>query len=625
MKASCVLCLCVLAAVSFVAADDQRDASMTCAVTGPHDCQMLVAGQGMTFRRGNAGCGDRNIIDLLWVYTPEALQYWGSKDVVDAKCAEAVADANLTFANTELPFSVRTVGIQLTDYVEPAEGYEYLGHLQDPSDGYMDEVHAIRDEVAADIVVLITVVGCGVAYVAAGNPDYAFQQCSVVCWPSAFRHELGHNLGSQHYVNDSYGYFSWSSGHRLTPEGGTEIGTAMGGNNIPYYSNPRVTYGGVPTGVAPGPDEEADNYLAFLATVPMAAAFRCSGDCNGNGIDDATELAEGRASDCDGNGVPDDCQIDFDENGVIDVCDQLPVLIRVPEDLSSIQVALSVAESGVHEIVVGPGSYVGLVDTLGKGVTVRSTLGAAQTTLDAAGGPHALAIRAGEGPTTVIDGFTIRGGSGNSYGGGIFINEASPTIRNCVVTENSSTYAGGGLRVSAGAPLIEGCVFTGNVSSYGGGVSSWEGAPRFVDCTFSMNVSLSGGHGGGYSSWNCRPEFAGCRFEGNTAETGTGGGLFTNSNAKFLPLISTTTFCENTPDDINSTAWTDGGGNQFLASCPNCLADLTNDGSVGGDDLTILLGAWGQCGLGCREDLDNNGAVDGADLTLLLAAWGACP
>lgn len=224
------------------------------------------------------GCADADMIDVLWVCTPAAIDYMGSTEEMLLQCQIAVEDANTTFANTLLPFSVRIVGLHRTEYEETED---YLSHLQNPNDGYMDEVHGIRDAKGADIVALVTASGgCGVAWVAPDNPDYGFQECSAGCLLNAgahpFRHELGHNLGSQHYVTDTYGYFSWSSGHRLTPNSGTEIGTSMAGNNIPYFSNPNVYYGGVPTGVPIGPDEEADNYSAFLVTVPMVADFRCS-------------------------------------------------------------------------------------------------------------------------------------------------------------------------------------------------------------------------------------------------------------------------------------------------------------------------------------------------------------
>lgn len=53
----------------------------------------------------------------------------------------------------------------------------------------------------------------------------------------------------------------------------------------------------------------------------------------------------------------------------------------------------------------------------------------------------------------------------------------------------------------------------------------------------------------------------------------------------------------------------------------NCLGDLTDDGSVDGADLSLLLGAWG----GVGGDLTGDSVTDGADLSVLLGAWGSCP
>jgi large repetitive protein len=47
-------------------------------------------------------------------------------------------------------------------------------------------------------------------------------------------------------------------------------------------------------------------------------------DCNHNGIPDSCDLASGWFQDCDGNGVPDECQVDSDNNGVIDACEPAP-------------------------------------------------------------------------------------------------------------------------------------------------------------------------------------------------------------------------------------------------------------------------------------------------------------
>lgn len=56
---------------------------------------------------------------------------------------------------------------------------------------------------------------------------------------------------------------------------------------------------------------------------------------------------------------------------------------------------------------------------------------------------------------------------------------------------------------------------------------------------------------------------------------------------------------------------------------PACRADLDHDGTVGGADLGLLLGAWGACTTGnCLADLNGDGTIDGADLGALLGVWG---
>jgi len=47
-------------------------------------------------------------------------------------------------------------------------------------------------------------------------------------------------------------------------------------------------------------------------------------------------------------------------------------------------------------------------------------------------------------------------------------------------------------------------------------------------------------------------------------------------------------------------------------------ADLNGDGTVGAEDLAVLVGAWGEPGTG---DINLDGTVDASDLALLLGAW----
>jgi Lectin C-type domain len=52
-----------------------------------------------------------------------------------------------------------------------------------------------------------------------------------------------------------------------------------------------------------------------------------------------------------------------------------------------------------------------------------------------------------------------------------------------------------------------------------------------------------------------------------------------------------------------------------------CLADINLDGSIDEHDLSILIGNWGEFGIG---DLDDDGIVGQSDLMLLYEFWGPC-
>ena len=88
-----------------------------------------------------------------------------------------------------------------------------------------------------------------------------------------------------------------------------------------------MLYGGQPTGVSIGPDEEADNFTAFSQTAPWVADFRCSGDaCAGDVTRDGAVTFDDLLEVLSGWGVCGACLADLDGSGTVDFGDLLIVL-----------------------------------------------------------------------------------------------------------------------------------------------------------------------------------------------------------------------------------------------------------------------------------------------------------
>ena len=200
-------------------------------------------------------------------------------------------------------------------------------------------------------------------------------------------------------------------------------------------------------------------------------------------------------------------------------------------DFDTIQTGIDAAEEG-DTIQVAPGEYVvtSPITFQGKPITVRAEAGPEVTTIRMSDPPgrrvsfpynpdrfSVIIFESGETEASVLEGFTISNGTGclweyppspgPSYqvGAGIFCNGASPTITNCVISENhtetdrSIQDCGGGVALLNSSAVLQNCTISNNRTSYwAGGIYIFNGSPVLQDCIISDNeVTHAKGQGGG--------------------------------------------------------------------------------------------------------------------------------
>jgi hypothetical protein len=214
----------------------------------------------------------------------------------------------------------------------------------------------------------------------------------------------------------------------------------------------------------------------------------------------------------------------------------------------SLSTALTNASSG-DEIWVKAGTYSPF--TLKNGVKIIGGFAGTETaasqsnpatnaTIVDGGGTSQCVVGNGDGPSTVLRGFTLRNGylSGyDSMGAGIYLIESSAKIVNSIIEDNQAEFFGAGAAVKGtGAPEFINCTFrengTGSGTSakpYGGGaVWAHSGSAKFTNCLFHDNIA---GDGGAFGRQSGTATFVNCTIAYNKAEFGTGGGIVDDEGA----------------------------------------------------------------------------------------------
>ncbi len=323
-------------------------------------------------------------------------------------------------------------------------------------------------------------------------------------------------------------------------------------------------------------DEDDDDDKITLMQSNITPDFIVTDNTNGNGTISGTppSIQIGNTIDIIIKAADDDG--DFNEITVqVTITDNF---LDVPSEYATIQSAIDIAEDGVDEIRIAPGTYTENINLNGKSIKISGD-GASPDEVIIDGGANGSVVTIEDGGTPEITNLTVTNGSGRTglpgavsyhapatgkYGGGFFIYNSSPILNNVIVSGNnlsmnnhhggsgagiyignsnvvtienstienntSDTYRGGGICIDASSNISIGTtgkpvIIQGNSGgNYGGGIGIYDSSTgiNLEEVTIQNNsANGSNGRGGGTYYHNSDVSEAGTvTVSGNTATVG---------------------------------------------------------------------------------------------------------
>lgn len=214
------------------------------------------------------------VIRILFLYTNSVFDSIAEISLLPTNimlfllASASIERANESFSNSDIDARLELAYLGPTNYNESNHNWSsVLQHFYQNNDGYIDEVHSLRNKYSADVCVLFLNKRdkCGEAKTIKAEPNTAF--CIVHPGTGCIQtfsvaHEIGHLIGCRHnYSHDAnivpymygHGYYHYEANNT-----DASWRTIMSYDNscpngcqpILYWSNPDVYYNGLPTGTS---------------------------------------------------------------------------------------------------------------------------------------------------------------------------------------------------------------------------------------------------------------------------------------------------------------------------------------------------------------------------------------
>jgi len=252
----------------------------------PGRVMRMLTGPGQCSDTMDMAAGRAPEVRVLLLYTPEAAAAVGA---IDLYLQTAVDEVNLALATSRIEAVVSVAWV-----MEVRPGLQESGvhdlDLAALSDAALGWVHATRDELSADVVVLVTetATGCGLTYLPSGvgheNESLAFVVVNRGCLGEqlGLAHELGHVLGAGHersgqVLVNAMEVFDYSHGLYDQVRGWKTImayNVCSACELLARFSNPYQYFDGTYLGFPSGHPDAADNHRAIGNVAAVAAAYR---------------------------------------------------------------------------------------------------------------------------------------------------------------------------------------------------------------------------------------------------------------------------------------------------------------------------------------------------------------